>query len=82
MYSLQYLDWNIFIIVCLFELKLYVPVNSNGHVGTLPPFYGTFTQHEDTQNGLHKYNQPTEPIRLICMYGLTKPLFLGRLSHG
>ena len=31
--------------VCLFELMLYVPVNSNGHVGTLPPFYGTFTQH-------------------------------------
>ena len=33
--------------VCLnlFELMLYVPVNSNGHVGKLPPFYGTFTQH-------------------------------------
>ena len=29
----------------LFELMLYVPVNSNGHVGMLPPFYGTFTQH-------------------------------------
>ena len=29
----------------LFELMLYVPVKSNGHVGTLPPFYGTFTQH-------------------------------------
>ena len=29
----------------LFELMFYVPVNSNGHVGTLPPFYGTFTQH-------------------------------------
>ena len=24
----------------LLELMLYVPVNSNGHVGTLPPFYG------------------------------------------
>ena len=24
--------------VCLFELMLYVPVNNNGHVGTLPPF--------------------------------------------
>ena len=21
------------------------PVYSNGHVGTLPPFYGTFTEH-------------------------------------
>ena len=31
--------------VCVFELMVNVPVNSNGHVGTLPPFYGTFTQH-------------------------------------
>ena len=30
---------------CLFELMLKVPVNSYGHVGTLRPFYGTFTQH-------------------------------------
>ena len=30
---------------CLFDLMLYVPVNGNGHVGTLPPFYGTFTQN-------------------------------------
>ena len=30
------------VFVCLFELI--VPVNSNGHDGTLPPFYGTFTQ--------------------------------------
>ena len=41
----------------LFELMFYVPVNSNGRVGTLPPFYGTFTQHylgcHDTQNVLH-----------------------------
>ena len=36
------------VIFCLFvmsELMLYVPVNSNGHVGMLPPFYGTSTQH-------------------------------------
>ena len=32
-------------LICLFELMLYVPVNSDGHVGTLPPFYGNFTQH-------------------------------------
>ena len=31
--------------VCLFELMFCVPVNSKDHVGTLPPFYGTFTQH-------------------------------------
>ena len=30
---------------CLFELMLYVQVNSKGHIGTLPPFYGTFTHH-------------------------------------
>ena len=29
----------------LFECLFYFPVNSNGHVGMLPPFYGTFTQH-------------------------------------
>ena len=30
----------------MFELILYVPVNSNGHVGTLSlSVYGTFTQH-------------------------------------
>ena len=28
------------ICVCLFELMLHVPVNSNGHVGMLPPFMG------------------------------------------
>ena len=31
--------------VCLFEVMLYVPVNSNGHVGTMPSFYWTFTQY-------------------------------------
>ena len=44
--------------VCLFELILYVPVNSNGHVGTLTSilwdFYPTLGCH-DTQNVLHKY---------------------------
>ena len=34
-----------FVCLNLFELMFYVPVNSNGHVGTLPPFYGTITQH-------------------------------------
>ena len=31
--------------LCLFELMLSVPVNSYGHVGTLPSFYGTYTQN-------------------------------------
>ena len=57
--------------VRLFELIFHVPYNSNGHVGTLPPFYGIFNQPTlgcyDTQNALHKYNHPTKPIRLICM---------------
>ena len=30
--------------VCLFELILYIPVNSYGHAGTLPPVYGTSVQ--------------------------------------
>ena len=29
----------------------------------------------------HNYNHPTKPIRLKCMDGLTKPVFLGRLSY-
>ena len=33
----------------------------------------------DTQNDLHKYDYPSKPIRLRCMDGLTKSLFLGRL---
>ena len=42
-------------IFCLFELMLYVPVNSNGHVGMLSPFYGTYPPLEchDTQNMHH-----------------------------
>ena len=42
--SAQMNAW-ISLFVCLSELMLYVPVNSNGHVETLSPFYGTFTQH-------------------------------------
>ena len=30
--------------VHLFDLILNVPVNSYGHVGTLPPFYGSLTK--------------------------------------
>ena len=33
--------------VSLFEMMLNIPVNSYGHVGTLLPFYRTFTQNED-----------------------------------
>ena len=36
------------IILCLVGcLMLSAPVNSYGHAGTLPRFYGTFTQDED-----------------------------------
>ena len=58
---------------CLFELMLNVPVNSYGHVGTLPPFYGTFTQNQDviTSKKYLKYNHPSQPKRLIGMDGLT-----------
>ena len=31
--------------VRLFELMPYIPVNSNGHVESLPSFYGTFIKH-------------------------------------
>ena len=57
----------------LFELLLYVPVNSNGQVGTFPPFYGTFTQNEDvmTSRKCLKYNRLSKPIRLISVDGLT-----------
>ena len=56
----------------LFDFMLNVPIKSKGHVGTLPPFYGTFTQREDvmTSNKCFKYNHPTKPQRLICMDGL------------
>ena len=30
---------------------------------------------------IHNNEQSTKPIRLICLDGLTKPLFLGRLKH-
>ena len=51
----------------LFDFMLNVPIKSKGHVGTLPPFYGTFTQSEDvmTSNKCFKYNHPTKPQRLI-----------------
>ena len=55
------------------ELMLTVTVNIKGHVGTLPPFYGTFTHNEDvmTSNKCLKYNHPIKPQRLICIDGLT-----------
>ena len=63
-----------FICLNLFGLMLYVPVNSQGHVGTLPPLYGAFTQNLDvmTSNKCLKYNNhPTKPKRLIGADGLT-----------
>ena len=59
---------------------LYVPVDSNGYVGVLPPFYGTFTQHSDVMTlKMCFINITTQAY--ICEDGLTKPLFLGRLRH-
>ena len=51
------------VFVCLFELMLYVPDNSYGHVGMLLPFYGTFTQNEDvmTSHKCLEYMHPTKP---------------------
>ena len=65
----------------LFELMLSVQVKSYDHVGTLPPFYGTYTQNYDviTSKNCFKYNHPTKPLRLICMSGFTLSLFLDRL---
>ena len=66
---------------CLFELMRYVPVNSQCHVGTLPPLYGTFTQNEDvmTFNKCLKYasNQAKKAYRYEGFD--LKPLFLGKL---
>ena len=58
--------------VCL-NLMLNVPVNSQGHVGTLPTFYGTFTQSENviTSNVCLKYNHLTKSVRLIFIDGLS-----------
>ena len=39
------MDVAVILFVCLLiDLRLSVPVNSNGHAGTLPPLYGTFTK--------------------------------------
>ena len=45
-------------------------------------FYPTLGCH-GTQNMLRKYmyNHPTKSIRILCMYGLTRPVFPGRLRH-
>ena len=55
------------------QLMLYVPVNSLGQVGTLPPVNGTLTQNEVvmTSNNCFKYNYPTKPKGLICADGST-----------
>ena len=42
----------------LFEFMLYIQVNSYGHVGTLPPFNGTFSQY--TKNAFENYNHPNK----------------------
>ena len=66
-------------IVCLFELMLYAAV-FRGVALMSWDFYPILGCH-DTQNVLHKYNNPSKPklLLLLCMDGLNKPLFLGRL---
>ena len=44
--------------ICCFELMFNVPVNSYGHVGTLPPFYGTFISPKMRTTQYFKYNYP------------------------
>ena len=39
--------------IVLIEMILYVPVNSYGHIGMLPPFYGYGTSvHPETASNL------------------------------
>ena len=71
LYRVNDTRWNF---VCLCELMLYVLVNSHGHVGMLPLFYGTCTQNEIvmTSNKCFKYNHPSKPEKgLIHIDGLT-----------
>ena len=58
--------------IVLIEMILYVPVNSYGHIGTLPPFYGYGTSvHPETASNLTPgFNHPSKPLRLILMSGL------------
>ena len=62
---------------------IYVPANSQFHVGTSPPLYWTLTQNEDvmTSNKCFKYNHPTKPKGLMCGRLDLEPHFLGRLRH-
>ena len=57
--KLEKMKYNYFLI----DFFFCVPVNSLGHVGKLPPFYGTFTKNKDvmTSNKFLKYNHPTKP---------------------
>ena len=57
-------------IICLFELILNAPVHSNGHVGTLPPFYRTLTLTlgcHGIQKSL-KYINPSIKATNVYMY--------------
>ena len=72
------------IIVCLFNLKFSVPGNSNGHVGTSPPLYGTtFTHNEDILISNKCFRNRTIQLshkgQYVWMTGL-EPLFLRRLK--
>ena len=65
----------------LFDLLLYIPVNSYGHVGTMPPFYGTSSQLWDVMTYEMCFKiYPIKQLKLIFMVGLIKLLFLERLT--
>ena len=54
--------------VCLFELMLYIPVNTYGHVGTLPPFYVTFTPKSGCHDIQTSASNITTQVRLDGLY--------------
>ena len=62
-------DWDVkhqFKNISLFELVHNVPGHRHGHVGTLPLFYGTFTQYQDVMTSKKSLKQ----VCHICMVGL------------
>ena len=58
-----------------------VPVNSLGHVGTLPPFNGTFNVMVSKRGFfLFKYKLPNKPHSILCVDAFDlEPHFLDRL---
>ena len=70
----------------LYELMLCVPVNSYGHVGTLPPFYGTFTPNQDVMTSKKCFEYITQvtfkPLRLFFYVRMVCEHFPGAINGG